>query len=289
MTDVAASGPSVEAASPGRKIAAAREARGLTVGDIATRLKFAPKQIEALEADEYLALPGITFIRGMVRSYSRFVGLDPEQMVREVNDKIAPPQTMVKLHDLKVPFQPGQQKTNKLWLGLSAAILLGVGLVAADWILRERERVELASAPPAPPTRTEPQAERGQPVPLELKVPEPAAAPPAAGAPSEASGVAAAIPLAAAPSELPAPRPPLVGGKRVKLAFARDSWVQVKDGEGTTLMNRLSKAGTEEVVEGKPPLSLVIGNASGVKVTYDGKQVALAPATKNDIARLTLE
>ena len=46
---------------PGHTLAQAREARGMTVTEVALRLKFSPRQIEALEDDRYDALPGPTF------------------------------------------------------------------------------------------------------------------------------------------------------------------------------------------------------------------------------------
>jgi len=51
-----------EPRSPGRQLAAMRVARGLTVTEIALRLKFSPKQIEALETDRYEALAGPAFV-----------------------------------------------------------------------------------------------------------------------------------------------------------------------------------------------------------------------------------
>jgi len=42
-------------------------------------------------------------------------------------------------------------------------------------------------------------------------------------------------------------------------------------------------------VRGTPPFSLVIGNASHVRLTYNGKPVDLAPHIKVDVARLTIE
>ncbi|HNR10907.1 MAG TPA: DUF4115 domain-containing protein [Nitrosomonas europaea] len=44
-------------------------------------------------------------------------------------------------------------------------------------------------------------------------------------------------------------------------------------------------------MEGKPPLYLVIGNAAGVSLTYNGRKVDLAPYTRgnDDVARFSLE
>jgi len=71
-TDVAAS------ATAGMMLLAAREARGLSVEAVAQQLKLSPRQVRALETDDFTLLPGRTFVRGFVRNYARLVALDPE-------------------------------------------------------------------------------------------------------------------------------------------------------------------------------------------------------------------
>jgi len=48
-------------------------------------------------------------------------------------------------------------------------------------------------------------------------------------------------------------------------------------------------AGSVRRISGVPPLSIVVGNAQGVKMTYAGRAIDLARHTKIDVARLTLE
>jgi len=60
---------------------------------------------------------------------------------------------------------------------------------------------------------------------------------------------------------------------------------------GSTIFSRLNAAGTQRIVRGTPPLSLVVGNASSVRVRYHDKPVDLQPHTNinADVARITLE
>lgn len=60
----------------GAILRAAREAQGLTVVDIAERIKFSARQVEALESDDQSHLPQGTFLRGFIRSYARVLQLD---------------------------------------------------------------------------------------------------------------------------------------------------------------------------------------------------------------------
>jgi len=67
--------------SPGAKLTAARQAYGLTVEQIANELNLAPRQVVALEADDYAALPAVAIARGFLRSYAKLVRLDPALLV----------------------------------------------------------------------------------------------------------------------------------------------------------------------------------------------------------------
>ncbi|WP_287367560.1 helix-turn-helix transcriptional regulator, partial [Thauera sp.] len=60
--------------SPGAVLRAAREARGESVSEVAFALKLNPRQIAALEADNFSALPGMAFVRGFLRNYARYLG-----------------------------------------------------------------------------------------------------------------------------------------------------------------------------------------------------------------------
>ena len=64
------------AASPGARLRRAREARGESVHEAAFAIKLSPRQIEALENDDFAALPGMAFVRGFARNYARYLGLD---------------------------------------------------------------------------------------------------------------------------------------------------------------------------------------------------------------------
>ena len=56
------------AEDPFARLARRREELGLKFEDVAQQLKFAPRQIEALEAADFAHLPTGTFARGMLRS-----------------------------------------------------------------------------------------------------------------------------------------------------------------------------------------------------------------------------
>jgi cytoskeleton protein RodZ len=78
-------------------------------------------------------------------------------------------------------------------------------------------------------------------------------------------------------------------GPAIRMTFSRESWVEVRDRDGNVIFGQLNPEGSIRVVRGQPPFSLVVGNASGVSLTYNGKTVDLTPHTRTDVARLTLE
>src|SRR4051812_26066165 len=66
------------------QLPARRAELGIAIEDVANQLKFSPRQIEALEAGDFAALPGATFARGMIRNYSRLLKIDPAPLLAQL-------------------------------------------------------------------------------------------------------------------------------------------------------------------------------------------------------------
>lgn len=69
------------ALSPGARLAAARKAMGWTVERVAAELRLAPRQILALEAGDYAALPEPAVVRAFIRAYAKLVKLEAAPLV----------------------------------------------------------------------------------------------------------------------------------------------------------------------------------------------------------------
>src|SRR5690606_11494862 len=82
-----------EAPSPtaGALLAQARHAAGLTVDGVASQLKLAPRQVVAIERDDFGSLPGRTFVRGFVRNYARLLKLDVDAVLAALPGEGAAP------------------------------------------------------------------------------------------------------------------------------------------------------------------------------------------------------
>jgi cytoskeleton protein RodZ len=269
----------------GQELAAAREARGLALADVAQSLKFAPRQLEALEQERFDALPGATFARGMVRSYARLLKLDPDPLVERIAGRFEAPDSnrLADRYHQPVPFSDNARRSTFVYLGLSLGVLALVGGVAYEW---QQERVAAAQAPKkatavakAAPRESAPrEVPRTAPV-----VPVQQAAAPAP-APERTKTVVAAAPVITAEK----PKVVSAGPHRLVVRTEGEAWIEIKDSSDRMLVSSLNPAGSERVVRGRPPYQLVIGNASNVRITYDDKLIDLAPHTRQDVARLTV-
>jgi cytoskeleton protein RodZ len=94
---------------PGAALAAARQKKGWTIEQAASLVKLAPRQIQAIEADNYAALPGLAVARGFVRSYAKVLGLDVNAVTASLPQESAVQQRdhIVPQHQLSTPFSEG--------------------------------------------------------------------------------------------------------------------------------------------------------------------------------------
>lgn len=115
--------------SVGAVLREAREQQGLSVADVANRIKFAPRQIEAMEADDYAQLPEATFVRGFVRSYARLLEVDAAPLLAalpQTHVQQAAPAPEKKAIEVPFPSVLAARQANIMWFAgaLLVALLL---------------------------------------------------------------------------------------------------------------------------------------------------------------------
>ena len=76
--------PELGVAASGEALRQAREARGLSLAEVAGALKLTAKQVGAIESESFEQLPGIAFARGFIRNYARLLGLDPAPLLERL-------------------------------------------------------------------------------------------------------------------------------------------------------------------------------------------------------------
>lgn len=67
----------------GRRLRATREARGLSLEVVEEETKIRRKYVEALEAGQEAVLPGDAYLKGFLRTYGNYLGLDGTALVDE--------------------------------------------------------------------------------------------------------------------------------------------------------------------------------------------------------------
>lgn len=282
---------SVAPASAGASLKWARERAGLTVGDIASRLRLHPTQVRALEDEAFKSLPEAAYVRGFVRSYARIVDLPVEPLLADLATKLGPPSTdvierMTRERDYSPVRAAAHEQTSRrivLW----GALLLLVALGIVGWYATRASGTSTASTPaasaaPAPAVVAPPAGATEQPA---------AAAATAAPEPvvSTSAGVVPASTVATTAAPDPAPTlEPVAPPPLLKLRFTGPSWAEVKDAEGKVLHSRRDEAGDEIVVEGTPPFYVVLGDANKATVEVRGETYDLVPHTRQNVARFTV-
>jgi len=273
--------------SAGEQLAAARESRGLSIVEIAQQLKLSPWQVEALESGDHKRLPSPVFVRGFIRNYARLVKLDAAELLATAEPQLpqaAPLAGAVVTPSAEIPF-PTARRVNWYKYAIAAAILL-VPLAIYEFYPDDTPAEAVKSGQielPAPQGQV---VAETSPAPVAAVV-----AVPAAVAPVINEAKPERVQKRAAPStpDTAADVRRASGEQVVRLRFARESWVEIRDRNGRKIFSQLNAPGTEQVVSGLPPLTLIVGNANGVQLTHNEQPVNLGPYTKVDVARLTLE
>jgi cytoskeleton protein RodZ len=259
----------------GRRLAAERAKLGLSVEEVAARLRLHPKQIHAIEIGNLPALPA-PFLRGFVRNYAKEVRLDPAPLVDELNAMLGmraggPPPMATNRSAGAVGAPSGHGSRSVVVIGVIAA-LVAFAVLGGLATRSEKPRADPAVEAAKPPARPAAPAQ-GPPATSEQK------AEPAASAPTGTS---------AQPSPMPVPASSPIA-EPLRLSFRDQSWVEVTQADGKVVLSQINAGGTEQRIEGKPPLRLVIGNASAVALDYKGKVIDLKPVTNaENVARITL-
>lgn len=74
----------------GAQLTNAREQQGISLLDMAARLRLHPKQVAALENEQLTALPEAPFVRGFLRNYAKELGLNPEPLLQSLAERYLP-------------------------------------------------------------------------------------------------------------------------------------------------------------------------------------------------------
>ena len=279
----------------GLQLRTARESRGVSIDEVSSALKLSPRQVEALEANDWSRLPK-TVIRGFVRNYARFLDLDAASLMAALDGMTLPqgPELKVQVGSpVSMPKEGGADRRDyvRFFSGLIVLLLaiLAYYLVPAEtWrttldSIKEMVQTKKKVAEPA----TESVKDVGTVSAVDVSPPTAVAVSDAPASPESSTHADPSSPGNAEP--LPVPAASSSAANTLVFSFSQPSWVEVRDRSGQIVFSQLSQAGSRREVSGQPPFSLVVGNASHVTLQYKGNPVDLSKRSKDDVARLTLE
>jgi cytoskeletal protein RodZ len=97
----------------GEKLRETREAMGITLDEAAEDLKLRPSQIENIEAGNIEAFKDIFYLKYFIRDYSKYLGLDHEEMVDEFNEYLFDYTSKISLDEIKKAKKKQEKKEDK--------------------------------------------------------------------------------------------------------------------------------------------------------------------------------
>jgi cytoskeleton protein RodZ len=225
----------------GDEFRAAREARHLSLSDVSEQIHIRSVYLQSIEDEDWSALAAPVYVRGFLRTYARFLGLDAERAVAGFNASLG--ETAPKGHE--PAFRPPAQRRGPspwVWIGTAVAVLL-VAFVVYKYI-------DVAGS--APPPAQQVGSNNATPAPS----PEPAT-----------TGAAPAAATAAAAKTVPR----LARTLEVRLTQA--SWLLVRI-DGAQKVEGVFPAGTRKAFHGRRA-DVRAGNAGGVDLLVNGKELGL--------------
>lgn len=260
--------------SAGQILSAAREARGLTLQQVALQLNLKPEQVAKLEQDQ---LEGTleTFARGYVRAYGRLLKLPEAELMTAFGSSTGCQQSSPK------PMRTFSNRTAKqatenrfMWLTYAIIALLLVLLFVWWWQTGKQvfttEDSPLPAAAETAPTAAGQVQQQIQPTPeqitelLEQLVPEP-------------EQTAVAEDIVSVPE-----------ADQLEMRFSENCWVDVTDAEGNRVAYGTKQAGYIMQLSGKAPFVVTLGNPSVVSITFNQQAVDTSALAAGRVAKFTI-
>ena len=219
----------------GNTLREARVRRNLTLQQVEEDTKIRVRYVQAMENEDFDVMPGATYVRGFLRTYSEYLSLDPDVIVDEYRSR------GVRKGEILEPFggvsmlgAPRRHRGRNTIMFVAVICLLVLGVI---WILGRG-----SDTPPS----TKPGA-------LGITSPSPSPSPSA--------------------KPVPTAKPVVKGELRIT-APNGDSWVEVRkdSATGTVLFSGTVTKGKTRVFVGKT-LWLRLGNPSAVRLKVEGRKI----------------
>jgi cytoskeleton protein RodZ len=301
-------------ATAGALLKAARQAAGVHLAVLSVNLKVPVRQLEALEADQYAANESPVFVRALASSVCRQLRVDPAPILAllPLSANYLEPTGVVR-HAYVAPADLGRMRRSSgalpaQWAAVGMLVMIAALIWMphpAQWTWLDAMSAALRSAEPAPQAPVSSAATVTEMIVPNAAVPESSTQVAGQGLPPAGPvvvpgtpGMPATAPMtpATAPSSTAMPEPakaaalPAVSPKAELVFSARNtSWVEVRDSQNQLLWNGVLNAGDAKRLDTVASVSVVVGRADAVQVSFKGQPVDLQPHTKVNVARFEVK
>jgi len=262
----------------GAKLRSARIAQDLSTLVVARQLRLSNKQIDALEQDDFAALPEPPIVRGFIRNYAKLLKIPADTMLIAYAEMTpeAVPCAMVLNSGINIKMTEKTKSGGSRYLLFALLFLFGLGawFFYQSYIQKPEVADTVAYISGVLPT-------------LDLPVPEPEleeALPEALAASPEAQLTESDNAQLVDEKEALA----VAGKTRLEFNVTQETWISVVNHSGKEVYNKTLYAGNRDVIDVSQLLEIVVGNAHGATLVVDGKPIDLAPYTRTNVARVRL-
>lgn len=315
----------IEVPSPGQLLAEARNNASLLVDEIAERMNLKAEVIQAIESDDFDALPNAIFVRGYLKAYARLVNLEPDVVI-QAYDRLGGKE-LDSLDMQSFSRRTSRERSNSRIMWLTYAIaLFSLGLVVIWWWQKYQADIEGPQVNPGPVATTQQPLEPTEASTSEKGTSiEPAASASDGELPSltvedivtstdeptveaqdteEVASQALAAETALAPETIsaepgagegepaiessePAAEPEQVLSE-VALSFTHDCWIRVEDATGEVVAEGVKTPARVVRFTGVAPFKAIFGLPMAVTVEYQGEPMSFDVMDPKRPLRLTI-
>lgn len=276
--------------SIGSKLREARERKGLSAETVSRETMLTLRYVQALETNDFDALPGTAFVRGYVRRYAELVGLNADELIASFDESLPSSkrpvsvQHMISIADASAASAIKHEHfSSKLTL---SRLLVVVAVIAFVVYLLAGLFWQSGSDLAEPNVVVPMDIDANMSVDAEIAAGEPS--PALEGNEPEAETVETPV-LASEPANPPIisqNAPPTI--ETLSFSFTGASWISVRDGTGQELVYGQKEAGQSVTVSGRPPFAINIGAVNFTSLIYNGDAVDLKPYSRGNIASFRL-
>lgn len=271
----------------GAALKRAREAQGISIGDMAARSRLSVQQVRALESERTAELPEPVYVRAFIRGVASVLGLEPDPLVADYTARYGAASVgVLPDHD---PAKETVVRASGRRTGLKAAVvaIAAVLVCAAGWYAWSSMSDGAETQPAAEtPVVDVPESVEAAPAPEQAAADQTAQEKTAA---EQAAAEKAAAEKAAAEKARAQSQAAATGERRVTLSTSGACWVQILLPNGRSFFAKEMAEGGSETLNVPVGARVTVGNASVMTLTVDGRPYELTKSTRNGICRFVVK